>query len=289
MDLMAYWRWDNYVRDLDEGAGFNFNSNQSRLHSSIEIGERLWLVTGRRMKGGIRYALVAHLTVAAKTFNSPDYKYGKFRLWGDFSKSRYFSVDNQDITQLLLQLQFHPENVIASREVIGQSLQTMRNVSTGDSQLLQAWEKDLKSEPRAYRIAEESALEQAFERGEDALRETITTFHTGVSEDRRLEIQNSYRRNRTLVRELHVLYRGRCQLCGFDPQLLYQVNACCGHHVVYLSRGGADLLTNMMLICPNHHEVIHAANAVFDFSDLHYVFANGRREPLVLNQHFTRR
>ena len=39
MHLLAYWRLDNYLRDLDEGAGFNFNSKQSRLHSAIEPGE----------------------------------------------------------------------------------------------------------------------------------------------------------------------------------------------------------------------------------------------------------
>jgi len=39
MDLLAYWRLDNYPRDLDEGAGFNCNSRQPRLHSAI--GESL--------------------------------------------------------------------------------------------------------------------------------------------------------------------------------------------------------------------------------------------------------
>ena len=34
-DLLAYWRYDNYKRDLEEGAGFNFNSRQPRLHSAI--------------------------------------------------------------------------------------------------------------------------------------------------------------------------------------------------------------------------------------------------------------
>lgn len=41
MHLLAYWRWDNYLRDLDEGAGFNFNSKQPRLHSAIDVGETL--------------------------------------------------------------------------------------------------------------------------------------------------------------------------------------------------------------------------------------------------------
>lgn len=136
MDLLAYWRWDNYVRDLDEGAGFNFNSNQARLHSAINIGERLWLVSGRRAEGGIQYALVASLRVVAKTLNPPDYKYGNFRLWADVKQSAYYSADAPDATDLLLRLQFQPSSPIVSRQVIGQSLQTMRSLTPAASVLL---------------------------------------------------------------------------------------------------------------------------------------------------------
>ena len=77
MDLLAYWRWDNYVRDLDEGAGFHFNSQQRRLHSAVDLGERLWLVTGKPAEGRTQYLLIACLEVGAKTENPPDYKYGR--------------------------------------------------------------------------------------------------------------------------------------------------------------------------------------------------------------------
>ena len=288
LDLMAYWRWDNYVRDLDEGAAFHFNSNQTRLHSAIELGERLWLVTGRRGPGGIEYVLVACLTVAAKTFNAPDYKYGRYRLWGDTRKSKYFSADGPDMTDLLLRLEFDTGTRIQSKDVIGQSLQTIRSLVARDVATLLGWSKTLRPESRAYDIADEAALEKSFDSSEDAVRQTVLGHHSGVSERRRQLLQRSYRRNRVLVEELHGLYAGRCQLCGFDPPVLYGVSACCGHHVVYLSRGGKDELPNLMLVCPNHHEIIHATSAVFDFSDLHYVFPNGRREPLVLNRHFAK-
>jgi 5-methylcytosine-specific restriction enzyme A len=154
--------------------------------------------------------------------------------------------------------------------------------------LLIGWSKKLCTEPRAYEIANEVALEKSFESGHDTLRQIVVEHHGGVSDRRRLLLQRSYKRNRALVDELHELYIGRCQLCGFDPPLLYGISACCGHHIIYLSRGGRDELANLILVCPNHHEVIHATTAVFDFRDLHYVFPNGRREPLVLNKHFTR-
>lgn len=285
MDLLAYWRWDNYVRDLDEGAGFNFNSNQSRLHSAVDIGERLWLVSGQRVEGGIQYVLVACLRIVAKTLNPPDYKYGKYRLWADVKQSAYYSADAPDMADLLLRLAFRPHSPILSRHKIGQSLQTMRSLTSEDSALLAAWTQGLRLEKRAYQVADEIVLERAYEAGEERVRETVAEYHVGVSAQKQRLLGNSYSRNRAHVEELHGLYGGRCQLCGFDPELLYEARACRGHHIVYLSRGGKDELTNMMLVCPNHHEVIHATSAVFDFKDLRYVFSNGRREPLVMNKH----
>jgi hypothetical protein len=88
MHLLAHWRIDNYLRDLDEGAGFNFNSNQARLHSEIEAGQSLWLFT--RLKAPPRYYLVARLVVRSKTINAPGFKYGACRGWGDLHASRYF-------------------------------------------------------------------------------------------------------------------------------------------------------------------------------------------------------
>jgi hypothetical protein len=285
MDMLAYWKWENYVRDLDEGAGFNFNSNQERLHSALKPGERLWLVSGRRRQGGIQYLLLGCLQVVAKTFNPPGYKYGKYRVWGDIQHSAYFTANGPDLSDLLLKFEFRPRNPVAARAVIGQSLQTMRCLATTDVNLLLAWAKGLSLERRAYQVVDEVNLERAYEVSEDAVREAVAEYHVGVSEARKLTLQREYSRNRGLVEQLHNLYNGRCQLCGFDPELVYGVRACCGHHIVYLSRGGRDELENMMLVCPNHHEVIHAAGSVFDFKDLHYLFPKNRREPLVLNRH----
>jgi len=284
MDLMAYWRWDIYARDLDEGASFHFNSRQSRLHSAIDLGERLWLVTGKPTEGGTQYQVIACLQVAAKTENVAAYKYGRYRVWADVKHSAYFSANGPDASELLRRLEFATQQPIAGNN-IGQALQTMRSLTANDSALLVAWAGSLAREPRAYQVVDETLLERAFEAGEDAVRETVAAYHIGVSPQKRSALLRAFRRNRTLVEDLQRMYDGRCQLCGFDPRLLYGVRACNGHHVVYLSRGGPDDITNLMLLCPNHHEVIHATNAVFDFKDRHYVFPNNRREPLVLNTH----
>ena len=94
-------------------------------------------------------------------------------------------------------------------------------------------------------------------------------------------------RARRNVERLHDLYGGRCQLCLFDPQDRYGHRLCHGHHVEWLSRGGADELENMVLLCPNHHAAVHRDDAPFDYGDAAFRFSVGRTESLLLNVHLT--
>jgi hypothetical protein len=71
--------------------------------------------------------------------------------------------------------------------------------------------------------------------------------------------------------------------------VVYGTRSAEAHHIAYLSRGGEDSLLNMVLLCPNHHTVIHNTDATFDYSRLTFCFPNGRVEPLCLNAHLTRR
>jgi 5-methylcytosine-specific restriction enzyme A len=285
VDLLAYWRWDNYVSDLDQGAGFNFNSNQPRLHSAIEPGERLWAVTGHHLNGTIQFALAAVLAVTSKTLNPPGYKYGAYRVWGDIRHSSYFAVpDRSDLSDLLMRLVFAPESPIAIRSKIGQSLQTLRSLTHADSALLAVWAQGLPLEARAYQVPDERDLENAYELGTYAVERVVRERLVGVSATRREYVaQTGHLRSRSLVADLNRRYDGRCQLCAFAPRVVYGVSAANAHHIVYVSRGGDDSLDNLVLLCPNHHDVIHAAQAHFDFGTLEYVFPNRRREPVVLN------
>ena len=74
MPLLYYWRRDNYVRDLDLGAGYHLN--QEVMHE-VARGDRLWAFT--RTADG-RYVLAAELIVQAKTKNRPDFRYGTYRV-----------------------------------------------------------------------------------------------------------------------------------------------------------------------------------------------------------------
>lgn len=141
------------------------------------------------------------------------------------------------------------------------------------------------NEEAAYQVLPEYQLENAIEQDSDAVKKLMREHQTGIAEYRINQLVEQPARSRTLSRQLHQIYGGRCQICGFDPVLVYGVEASQSHHLIYLSRGGTDGLQNMALLCPNHHSVIHATDAVFDFRDLSFVFAHNHRERLALNTH----
>jgi len=293
MDILAYWRFDNYLRDLDAGAGFNFNSKQSRLHTEIHLGERLWLFTRLVIAGKSGYRLLARLHVTSKTINAPGYQYGPYRIWGDTRLSRYFkATDNtkEDAFELLRLLEFDGASLQdKDRTNLAQACQTLRLLHPSASKLLESFTEILQDEPRAMAVPDEEKLEQALYSLEPSpLNQILESPAIAYAEAYKQRLRQSQERNRQLVKELHETYSGRCQVTGHDSPILYGVPTAEAHHIVYRSRGGEDVLENMVLLSPNLHRAIHAAEAHFDYNTLSFVFLNGRIEPLVLNEHLQR-
>ena len=292
MHLLAYWRLDHYLRDLDEGAGFNFNSRQARLHSAIDVGETLWLFTV--VKNPPRFFVVAKLVVRSKTMNPPGFKYGDYRVWGDLKQSRYFRlrVEEQadEAFELLRRLPLVSGTLEGStRFNLPQACQTIRGLTANANILLEEFTLNLPDEERAKQVANEYELERELLVGDMALEKILRRDHTGPSEERRLHLISHAARDRQLVKDLHDRYSGRCQLCAFDSPVVYGIPSAESHHIVYLSRGGEDALLNMVLLCPNHHTVVHKTEATFDYLRLSFCFPNGRVEPLCLNTHLSPR
>jgi len=294
MDALMIWKYSNYLSDINAGAGFHFNSNQSRLHTALNIGDSLWLVT-RVVVGGVnQYRLAARLVVRSKTINAPNYKYGSYRVWGDVNKSSYFRIEETseaDVYELLRLLEMETGSLAdKSRVNLFHGMQTMRSISPKSSRLLESFSAQLPLEMRAYQVIDETKLEKAYASDSpEQLDLLIKEQPVGYGESKKEDIRQAYERNRKLVRDLQNLYKGRCQVTGHDSPVLYGVPTAEAHHVVYRSRGGLDEFENLVLVCPNLHAALHAAEANFDYSKLAFIFPNGRVEPLVINEHLTSR
>lgn len=289
MDLIAYWHPDNYWPDLERGAGFHYNSRQPALHNRINVGERLWLFTKViGATGQTEYRLAAMLVVAAKTINRPGYKYGPYRVMGDVGKSTYFRVDDQDQNDLFDLVRLLPLDTGnaegSNRYSLPQRFQSIRSVKPEGSILLEKFAEHLALEPRARAVPDERILEMAVYLGQKRLQSVLRESSAQYSDARTDELMAAAQ-DRSLVDKLRRLYGDQCQLCGFDGRIVYGVEASEAHHIVYLSRGGDDSLENMILLCPNHHTVVHKTLAPFDYSTLAFAFPNGRVEPLAINKH----
>lgn len=276
MPLLYYWRPDNHQHDLDFGVGFHLNQGTPRLHD-IEVGDSLWAFTRRRDR---TFALAMQLVVRAKTHNRAGFRYGPYRLWGDLQHSRYFLLDGQpplDPILRALSLQVRARS-------IGQAFQghaAVRRITAADDELLQAHARGLLPEPRARLIPEERFEALAVAGDHDAVERLLFAEGPGLAAERRSYLyETTVSRARQHTQALRERYGDRCQLCAWCGLDRYQRPLCEAHHLQWLSRGGEDTLDNLVLLCPNHHRAVHAADAVLDFQGLAFVFDPQRREVL---------
>lgn len=92
--------------------------------------------------------------------------------------------------------------------------------------------------------------------------------------------------DRNVCLNLKKLYCYRCQICG------QQISASYGdkpvidaHHIDYFTKSLNNNYSNVLIVCPNHHRIIHAYNPVFKVQNKEFVYPNGYKEGLALNMH----
>lgn len=91
--------------------------------------------------------------------------------------------------------------------------------------------------------------------------------------------------NKAIGENLKLLYNYRCQICGENISLRYDVDVVEAHHINPFVKSLNNNANNQLIICPNHHRIIHKAEPVFNRKKLLYVYQNGLEERIVLNQH----
>ncbi|HEU4557560.1 MAG TPA: hypothetical protein VFS20_06910 [Longimicrobium sp.] len=76
MNVLYYWRPDNYRTDRKFGFGYHLNQNSPAL-ARVGARESVWAFTRDRLG---RYILAAELVVRAMTRNTRGYHYGRYRV-----------------------------------------------------------------------------------------------------------------------------------------------------------------------------------------------------------------
>ena len=141
--ILCYWKYRNYLYDIEQGLLArtpSFNSNQRRLHSVPDIGEKAYLVTCNER----RCYLVGKIKIASKRFDPPKrmYMYGRYRIVGIPDESSFYDYGNIDVTDQVVA--FIKRNLRSDKDKsarllhpIPRYLQTIRELTESDAMSLE--------------------------------------------------------------------------------------------------------------------------------------------------------
>ena len=91
--------------------------------------------------------------------------------------------------------------------------------------------------------------------------------------------------NPSIIRQLKKLYNGNCQLCGCKPFANVTCDLTEVHHIQYFATSHNNNASNLIVLCPNHHRLIHKLNPKYNADRQYYIYPNGEEEQLALNYH----
>jgi predicted restriction endonuclease len=91
--------------------------------------------------------------------------------------------------------------------------------------------------------------------------------------------------NYDIVNKLKNLYEHRCQICGSTYFDKFGMRIAEAHHIEPFITSQNNNASNIMILCPNHHRLMHRAKPTFDREQKVLTYPNSCREKLTLNFH----
>ena len=80
-------------------------------------------------------------------------------------------------------------------------------------------------------------------------------------------------------------YNYRCQICGCAAGEEYDVSLAEVHHIIPFSVSQDNSLANLVVLCPNHHRLLHKLDASFDTENACFMLSDSRILHLKVNDH----
>lgn len=91
--------------------------------------------------------------------------------------------------------------------------------------------------------------------------------------------------NTRIIKQLKKLYKGQCQLCGCRPFDEYDTDISEVHHISYFCNSLNNDSSNLIVLCPNHHRLIHKMNLTFDRDEMAFITDDKQQIRVLLNLH----
>lgn len=91
--------------------------------------------------------------------------------------------------------------------------------------------------------------------------------------------------DRSIGNSLKRIYDYRCQMTGEKIGATHDVVCVEAHHIEPFTKSFNNDYSNIIILSPNYHRIIHKANPTFNREQLAFKFPNGLIEKLKLNKH----
>lgn len=97
---------------------------------------------------------------------------------------------------------------------------------------------------------------------EQELKNAFMEDFPGVENEREEVIVRRIKRYKRIVDKLKERYKNRCQICGFSFEKEKGEGYSEAHHIVRLADDGSQDEDNVLILCANHHRMLHYAKEV---------------------------
>lgn len=118
---------------------------------------------------------------------------------------------------------------------------------------------------------------------EESFNYNVINENTSIVIDNRMVKLRRY--NNSIGKNLKKLYEYRCQICGKKVGEIYDSNVVEAHHIDSFIKSLNNDMNNLMILCPNHHSIIHDVNPFFNLKSKLMIYKNGHIEGLKINYH----
>lgn len=212
--------------------------------------------------------------------------------------NRQLHTNHQDIWQV--RYKFDSDIAVQMREIFSQSLfivnelrrqspnARMWKIPKSQQEYLVIYSTDLKDTFYVETICR-SEMQVPIEVKEEILLENL--FDVPVVSEYEVAMIEKYHMNKIfkLYHSIGVylkrLYNFKCQICGESIGENYGAKIAECHHINYFVESFNSDLDNLLIVCPNHHRIIHSMNPIFNQKKKLYIYPNGYEEGLKLNLH----
>lgn len=116
--------------------------------------------------------------------------------------------------------------------------------------------------------------------------ERIINMQDPAAALRRITSETNVRKlNTSIPTQLKKLYQHRCQICGATAKVMYGVDVTEAHHIHYFTQSFNNNASNIIILCPDHHRIVHKGHAVFNYETHTFEYENAHIDSLLYNIH----